>query len=87
MVYKDLFPVMQAVFASGVTLLAGLQYHSVDGYRPLLPVEERAASPKAVTLADLYGFVRKVVVVRIAAMPGWRHAWQGVTNSLMHHGS
>lgn len=35
MVYKDLFPVMETVLASGVTLLGGLQYHRVDGYRPL----------------------------------------------------
>ena len=33
------------------------------------------------------GFVRKVVAAKITAMTGWRPAWQGVTNSLMHHGN
>lgn len=33
------------------------------------------------------GFVRKVVVAKIAAMTGWRPVWQGVTNFLMRHGS
>jgi len=35
----------------------------------------------------LLGFVRKVVVAKIAAMTGWRPVWQGVTNFLMRHGS
>ncbi len=34
----------------------------------------------------LLGFVRKVVVAKIAAMTGWRPVWQGVTNFLMRHG-
>lgn len=40
-----------------------------------------------VAIAAFLGFVRKVVVAKIAAMTGWRPVWQGVTNFLMRHGS
>lgn len=33
------------------------------------------------------GFVRKVDAGRIAAMIGWRPAWQSVTNSPTHRGN
>ncbi|SPF13370.1 hypothetical protein PSCFBP6110_00861 [Pseudomonas syringae pv. cerasicola] len=35
----------------------------------------------------LLGFVRKVGGGRIAAMIGWRPAWQSVTNSPTHRGN
>lgn len=40
-----------------------------------------------IEITQLLGFVRKVVVAKIAAMTGWRPVWQGVTNFLMRHGS
>ena len=57
----------------------------------LLALASTAASASDVLIAPseqtILGFVRKVVVAKIAAMTGWRPVWQGVTNFLMHHGS